>query len=128
MNMNQIANALTRNLKLNPTQESNLTQSIAKAKEILNSVSNPTDALAKANVDPSFFGKVREYLNNPMYSFLLPMLGIDKKVALQKLDSLEKMMSTDRTASFPNESIQSSPKLSPSDDLERFRKGLNSFK
>ena len=128
MNMNQIANLLTKNLKLNPTQENNLTQSIEKAKEILNSVSNPTEALAKANVDPNFFGKVKEYLNNPMYSFLLPMLGINKKVAMEKLDSLEKMMSTDRTASFPYESTQSSPKSSPSDDLERFRKGLKSFK
>lgn len=128
MNMNQIANLLTKNLKLNQTQENNLTQSIAKAKEILNSVSNPTDALAKANVDPNFFGKVREYLNNPMYGFLLPMLGINKQVAMQKLDSLEKMMGKDRTTSFPNESIQSSPTMSPSDDLDRFRKGLKSFK
>jgi len=63
-----------------------------------------------------------------MYGFLLPMLGINKQVAMQKLDSLEKMMSTDRTASFPNESIQSSPTMSPSDDLDRFRKGLKSFK
>lgn len=103
-----------------------MNQSIEKAREILNSVNNPTDALAKANFDPNFLGQIRQYLNNPMSNILLPMIGIDKKTALQKLDSLEKMMSTDKTNNLPNESNKSSSV--GDDDLERFRKGLNSFK
>lgn len=94
---------------------------------MLNSVSNPTDALAKANIDPGFIGQIRNYLNNPMYSLMLPLLGIDKKVALEKLDSLERMMGKDKTNITPNEFNQSSSLMSD-DDLERFRKGLKSFK
>lgn len=104
-----------------------MNQSIEKAREILNSVNNPTEALSKANVDPSFLSKVREYLNNPMYSFLLPIIGIDKKVALQKIDSLEQMLGKDKTTNIPNESTQSS-QIVGGDDLERFKKGLKSFK
>lgn len=65
-----------------------------------------------------------------MYSFLLPMIGIDKKVALQKIDSLEQMLNnqTNNPMTLPNESQQSSLPMSQNDDLERFRKGLNSFK
>lgn len=66
-----------------------------------------------------------------MYSFLLPIIGIDKKVALQKIDSLEQMLNNNQTnnpMTFPNESQQSSFLMSQNDDLERFRKGLNSFK
>lgn len=66
-----------------------------------------------------------------MYSFLLPIIGIDKKVALQKIDSLEQMLNNNQTnnpMTFPNESQQSSFPMSQNDDLERFRKGLNSFK
>lgn len=91
-------------------------------------MNNPTDALAKANIDPSFFEKVKGYLNNPMYSFLLPMIGIDKNVALEKINSLEQMLSKDRAIKKPNEFMQSLPQPSNGDDLERFRKGLNSFK
>lgn len=91
-------------------------------------MNNPTDALAKANIDPSFFEKVKGYLNNPMYSFLLPMIGIDKNVALEKINSLEQMLSKDRAIKKPNEFMQSLPQPSKGDDLERFRKGLNSFK
>lgn len=94
---------------------------------MLNSVNNPKEALTKANVDPGFLSKLKSYLNNPMYSLLLPAIGIDKKVALEKLDSLEKMMSTDKTNISPTESNQSSSFMS-GDDLERYRKGLNSFK
>lgn len=65
-----------------------------------------------------------------MYSFLLPMIGIDKKVVLQKIDSLEQMLNnqTNNPMTLPNESQQSSLPMSQNDDLERFRKGLNSFK
>jgi hypothetical protein len=65
-----------------------------------------------------------------MYSFLLPMIGIDKKVALQKIDSLEQMLNNQSTnlTTYSNESQTSSFPTSQNDDLERFRKGLNSFK
>jgi hypothetical protein len=55
-------------------------------------------------------------------------MGIDKKVALEKINSLEKMMSKDRAIQSPNEFITSSSNMSHGDDLERFRKGLTSFK
>lgn len=131
MNVNQIANMLTQKFNLNPNQQTNLTQSIEKARTLLNSVNNPTDALSKANIDQGFLEKIKGYLNNPMYSFLLPIIGIDKKVALQKIDSLEQMLNNNQTnnpMTFPNESQQSSFLMSQNDDLERFRKGLNSFK
>jgi hypothetical protein len=117
---------MAQKLNMNQTQQNSLNQSIEKAREILNSVNNPTDALQKANVDPGFLSKVREYINNPMYSLLLPMIGIDKNVALQKLDSLEKMLGKDKTINITNESTQSSQV--GGDDLERFKRGLKAFK
>lgn len=85
------------------------------------------DALDKANVDVGFLNQVKGYLNNPMYSFLLPMIGINKQVALQKIESLEKMLKGEITDN-PNDSTPSLPKSSKGDDLERFKRGLNSFK
>ena len=95
---------------------------------MLNSVNNPMEALDKANVDIGFLQKVKEYLNNPMYSFLLPMIGINKQVALQKIESLEKMMSGEKPEIQPIDSKTSLPQSSQGDDLERFKKGLKSFK
>ena len=95
---------------------------------MLNSVNNPMEALDKANIDVGFLQKVKEYLNNPMYSFLLPMIGINKQVALQKIDTLEKMMSGQQPEIQSNESKTSLPQSSQGDDLERFKKGLKSFK
>lgn len=95
---------------------------------MLNSVNNPADALNKANVDANFITKIRDYLNNPMYSMFLPMLGINKSVALQKLDSLEKMLKGENANPSSNEFKQVSAQQGQADDLERFRKGLNSFK
>lgn len=97
---------------------------------MLNSVNNPQEALKKANFDPSFLKTIKGYLNNPMYSLLLPMIGIDKKSALQKIDELERMMNEGQnslTNSFPNSSQPSAVK-GFADDLERYKRGLNSFK
>ncbi len=95
---------------------------------MLNSVNNPMEALDKANVDVGFLQKVKEYLNNPMYSFLLPMIGINKQVALQKIESLEKMMAGQSADTQTNDLKTSLPQSSQGDDLERFKKGLKSFK
>lgn len=95
---------------------------------MLNSVNNPMEALDKANVDIGFLQKVKEYLNNPMYSFLLPMIGINKQVALQKIESLEKMMAGKSADTQTNDLKTSLPQSSQGDDLERFKKGLKSFK
>lgn len=93
---------------------------------MLNSVNNPMDALD--NIDKNFLQTVKGYLNNPLYSFLLPIIGINKQVALQKIESLERMMNGE--AQIPN-SFQSQSQTSypsnPNDDLSKFRKGLNSF-
>lgn len=97
---------------------------------MLNSVNNPQEALKKANFDPSFLKTIRGYLNNPMYSLLLPMIGIDKKIALQKIDELERMMNEGQnslTNSIPISSNSSAEK-GFADDLERYKRGLNSFK
>lgn len=127
MNMNQITNLLTQKLNLNKDQQTNLSQSIEKAREILNSVNNPTEALSKANVDPSFLNNIRGYLNNPMASMILPMIGLNKSVVLQKIDTLERMMNKDRVAIPSNDSNKSSPYVGGGDDLERFRRGIKSF-
>ena len=104
-------------------------QSIEKANALINSTNNPTEALKKANVDPNFLGKVREWLNTPAYSLFLPMLGVNKKVALEKLDSLEKLIGNNNSIPSPNELTQtSSTQPGQVDDLERFKKGLISFK
>jgi hypothetical protein len=113
---------------MSPAQKNNLTQSIEKAREMLNSVDNPMDALSKANLDPGFLRNIKGYLNSRTASIFLPLMGIDKKVALEKINSLEKMMSKDRAIQSPNEFITSSSNMSHGDDLERFRKGLTSFK
>lgn len=127
MDMNQIANILTQKLQLNNEQQGTLTQSIEKAKSILNSVNNPVDALRKENITPEFLQKIKGYINNPFYGFLLPMLGIDKNVALQKIDSLEKMLSNDGVNSnvnYTNQPVQ----RNQSDDLDIFRRGLKNIK
>lgn len=126
--MNQMASLISQKMNLNADQQSNLTKSIERAQELLNSVNNPADALNKANVDANFITKIRGYLNNPMYSMFLPMLGINKSVALQKLDSLEKMLKGENANPSSNEFKQVSAQQGQADDLERFRKGLNSFK
>lgn len=113
---------------MNQSQQDNLSSSIEKAREILNSSGNPAEALKNANVDVGFLKKVRGYLNNPMASFILPMLGVNKQVALQKLDSLEKMLAGESENPNSNEPIQVTAQQGQADDLERFRKGLNSFK
>ena len=128
MNVDQIANIIAQKMHMNPTQRNNLTQSIEKAREMLNSVDNPMDALTKANFDPSFLKTVKGYLNSPMASIFLPLMGIDKKVALEKINSLEQMSSKDRAIQTPNGFIESSSNVSRGDDLERFKRGLNSFR
>lgn len=93
-------------------------------------MNNPLEALTKANVDPSFLEKIKGYLNNPLYSLLLPMIGINKKVALQKIEELERMINGESQPST-NSSINSSQFSAPmgqADDLDRFKRGLNSFK
>lgn len=96
---------------------------------MLNSVNNPIDSLNKANVDPSFLKTVKGYLTNPMFSFLLPMIGIDKNIALKKIDELEQMISNQSTdVSVAPTSSQPSSQWGQGDDLERFKRGLNSFK
>lgn len=130
MNMNQIANTVMNKMNLNPMQQQALNNSIEKAKEMLNSVNNPQEALKKANFDPSFLKTIKGYLNNPMYSLLLPMIGIDKKMALQKIGELERMLNEGQnslTNSSPISSQQSAEK-GIADDLERYKRGLNSFK
>ena len=86
------------------------------------------DALTKANFDPSFLRTIKGYLNSPMASIFLPLMGIDKKVALEKINSLEQMASKDRAIQTPSEFIGTSSNVSRGDDLERFKRGLNSFK
>lgn len=84
------------------------------------------DALAKANVDINFIEKLKNYLNNPMYSVVLPLVGINKQEALKKLNSLESMMKNNSTNS--NEFIKSPVETEQTDDLEKFKRGLKSFK
>lgn len=65
-----------------------------------------------------------------MYSLLLPILGINKKVALEKIGELERMMNNGQSSLT---STTNTPQPTPIqrgqvDDLARFRNGLNSFK
>jgi hypothetical protein len=57
---------------------------------------------------------------------ILSILGINKETAIQKLDSLEKMLGKDKITTLPTESTKSSFP-SQNDDLERFKRGLKSF-
>ena len=98
---------------------------------MLNSVNNPREALTKANIDLPFLQTIKGYLNNPMYSLLLPMIGVNKKVALQKIHELERMMNNEQNSSTdfsPNSPQQTSASQGLADDLERYKRGLNSFK
>lgn len=97
------------------------------AKILLNSTTNPIEAAKKANIDVSFIEKLKGYLNTPTYSLLLPILGIDKQTALSKLESLENILSKDRTTINSNGFNQSSSN-SQVDDLEKFKRGISSFK
>jgi hypothetical protein len=75
----------------------------------------------------NFLSKIRGYLNNPMYGMVISMLGINREIALQKLDTLEQMMGKDKTTSSFNGSKQSLSS-SQGNDLERFKRGLKSLK
>ena len=102
MNIEQVAKTIVQKMNLNPTQQNSLMQSIEKANALINSTNNPIEALKKENVDPKFLGKVREWLNTPAYSLFLPMLGVNKKVALEKLDSLEKLIGNNNSFDVDN--------------------------
>lgn len=115
-------------MNLNQDQQNQLTKSIDKARELLNSVNNPQEAISKANIDVAFLDKLKGYINNPLYSMFLPLLGLNKNIALQKINLLEKTLKGEIDNPSSDRFNQVSAQQGQADDLERFRKGLNSFK
>ena len=125
MNLNQMTNTLIQKLNLNPDQQEKLNQSIQKANELLNSTSSPEEAIRKANIDNSFLEKIKGYLNNPMYSFVLPLIGINKQQALEKIESLQNTFTKN---SVSNDLTKSLPETGVGNDLDKFKRGLNFIK
>lgn len=128
MNINQVAQTISQRMNLNQDQQNQLTKSIDKARELLNSVNNPQEAISKANIDIAFLDKLKGYINNPIYSMFLPLLGLNKNIALQKINLLEKTLKGEIDNPSSDRFNQVSAQQGQADDLERFRKGLNSFK
>lgn len=85
---------------------------------------DPKEALIRANVDRSFLDKLKSLANNPMAKFFLPKIGLSKQGVLQKLNELEQEMDNIPDNSNPN----SSGSKGLTDDLDKYKKGLKSFK
>lgn len=115
---------------MNAQQQSQLMESISKAREILDGSNVPSEALEKAGITTDFIQKVRGYLNNPLSSFILPVLGVDKKTAMTKLNEIESIIG--KNNSSMNESMQMTPKpsatLNQAGGLEKFKRGIRFLK
>lgn len=85
---------------------------------------DPKEALIKANIDRSFLAKLKSYINSPMAKFIIPMVGLNKQTALQKLNELERELDDTPEDSQPS----SSGSKGFTDDLDKYKKGLKSFK
>lgn len=77
------------------------------ASEIMSAANNPQEALNKAGITQEDLSAIEKHLNNPMASFILGPLGVNKTEALQVIKQLK-----------GNSQAEQSP-VSELDDLER---------
>ena len=60
-----------------------------------------------------------------MYSFVLPLIGINKQQALEKIESLQNTFTKN---SVSNDLTKSLPETGVGNDLDKFKRGLNFIK
>ena len=132
MNIQQIIQAAT----LKGANSNKLTESISKAKELLDSVNRPEESLSKINIDPGFIQTLRSYIDNPMFSWIFPMLKRSKEEVKRGLDKAEEYLQNKKRST--NEFETFTPNVLVSNDsgrnnivdneLEKFRKALSQLK
>ena len=131
MNIQQIIQAAA----LKGANSNKLTESISRAKELLDSVNRPEESLSKINIDPGFIQTIRSYVDNPMFSWIFPMLKRSKEEVKRGLDRAEEYLNKKRSS---NEFENFTPNVLTSNDsvgnnivdneLEKFRKALSQLK
>lgn len=132
MNIQQIIQAATQK----GVNNGKLTESINKARELLDSVNKPEETLSKINITPEFIQTIRSYVDNPMFSWIFPILKHSKEEVKRGLDRAEEYLKKKQIASVDdnyfntNTTYQSSNVNNNSVDieLERFRKALSQIK
>lgn len=60
-----------------------------------------------------------------MYSFVLPLIGINRQQALEKIESLQNAF---QTSNVSNDLTKSLPETRVGNDLDKFKRGLNFIK
>lgn len=132
MNIQQIIQAAA----LKGANSNKLTESIAKAKEILESVNKPEESLSKINIDPGFIQSIRSYVDNPMFSWIFPLLKHSKEEVKRGLDKAEEYLQSKKQSS--NEFNSITPNVLTTNnsvgnnivdnELEKFKRALSQLK
>ena len=91
---------------------SRLSQAFDSAKSIMDVANNPQDALANAGVTRQDLDSIESLLNNPMASFILTPLGVNKTEAMNVIKQLK-----------GNSTAEQSP-VNELDDLENTLKSI----
>lgn len=127
MNIQQIIQAAA----LKGVNSSKLTESIGKAKELLDSVNRPEESLSKINIDPEFIKSLRSYVDNPMFSWIFPILKKNKEEVKRGLDAAENyLLSKQSSNNFTpnNNSVQNVVANECDNELDKFKKALSQLK
>lgn len=127
MNIQQIIQAAA----LKGVNSSKLTESINKAKELLDSVNKPEESLSKINIDPEFIKSLRSYVDNPMFSWIFPILKKNKEEVKRGLDAAENyLLSKQSSNNFTpnNNSVQNVVANECDNELDKFKKALSQLK
>lgn len=127
MNIQQIIQAAA----LKGVNSSKLTESINKAKELLDSVNKPEESLSKINIDPEFIKSLRSYVDNPMFSWIFPILKKNKEEVKRGLDAAENyLLSKQSLNNFTpnNNSVQNVVANECDNELDKFKKALSQLK
>ncbi len=132
MNIQQIIQAATQK----GVNNNKLTESISKAKELIDSVNKPEETLSKINITPEFIQTIRSYIDNPMFSWIFPLLKHSKEEVRRGLDRAEEYLKNKQLntvdSNYFNTNNQASDVSSVNNtvdnELERFKKALSQLK
>ena len=128
MNIQQIIQAATQK----GVNSNKLTESINKAKELLDSVNKPEESLSKINIDPEFIQSIRSYIDNPLFSWIFPILKKNKEEVKRGLDAAERYIQNKQSLkedSFTSNIVPSGLVGNTVDnELDQFKKALSQLK
>ena len=128
MNIQQIIQAATQK----GINSGKLMESVSKAKELLDSVNKPEESLSKINIEPEFIKTIRSYVDNPMFSWIFPILKRNKEEVKRGLDAAERYLENKRSVnnqSLPSNILNTNAVGNAVDnELDCFRKALSQLK